>query len=543
MSKTLTIGQDRIRPTIATYVGDRDLLLDAVTNDAGQRGLNPFRPGGKSEGKVKITLELCPTEFLELMLETAVLTTKMRLDLLAFVGGGGGADWSEEMATPSDVVNFIYRLGVRSMNVEVLVAGRWYPVTLKGEAHNIGEGRGKFAVLQWKALIGDNKYGDAFAFFPDDFEREDDRVTFTARDLLARHNVREIETDLADHADAVYEASQLGHRVGSVCVATGTVLEAVRVKSVWSSQVQTQWNSLVIEESSARVVTDPDLEAHREENKSNTYWWQQRAQEDADPLPFVRCFNLTTKRWIYADVRSLSPYEFDRSAAERLVLPEEMRSIMMQLFEAETSTLAGDVIAGKHGGMIILANGPTGTGKTLTAEVCAEYTQRPLYVMEMAELGVDVNQAEQRLEKIFQRVTRWNAVLLMDECDIFLQERRSDLTHNVMVGIFLRLMDYYHGLMFLTSNRGDVIDEAFASRITLRFDYERLDRDARERVWNILLDSAAVTVTDGLDGVPDAVLNGRQIRNLVRLVHVLHGDRVTNEQVKRVIEFSPSSTN
>jgi len=77
---------------------------------------------------------------------------------------------------------------------------------------------------------------------------------------------------------------------------------------------------------------------------------------------------------------------------------------------------------------------------------------------------------------VFARVTRWNAVLQFDECEIFLSKRGQDLERSAIVGIFLRLLDYYEGILFLTSNRPEVIDEAILSRVMLRLTYPGLER-------------------------------------------------------------------
>ena len=205
----------------------------------------------------------------------------------------------------------------------------------------------------------------------------------------------------------------------------------------------------------------------------------------------------------------------------------------------DARSLFGDLLRGKSGGMVILANGKPGVGKTLTAEVFAEHTKRPLYVMEMGELGTNLASVEQNLQRVFLRATRWNAVLLMDEADIFMHKRDDNLERSAIVGVFLRLLDYYHGLFFLTSNRAEVIDPAFKSRITLQLDYPDLDRDARLKIWDLMFKMANIEVTDGLDGLPDIELNGRQIRNLVRLVKVMNpGGKVTSEKVKEICRFA-----
>ena len=188
--------------------------------------------------------------------------------------------------------------------------------------------------------------------------------------------------------------------------------------------------------------------------------------------------------------------------------------------------------------MVVLANGPSGVGKTMTAEVYAETTRRPLYVMEIGELGTSLEQVEKNLQRVFARAARWNAVLLLDEADVFMAERGMDIERAAIVGVFLRLLDYYPGLLFLTTNRADIIDKAFASRITLRLDYPELDESRREKIWHKMLGASSNTCSD-LGRVPSLPVNGRQIRNLVRLLGVIHpNEEVSAETIEQVSKFT-----
>lgn len=188
----------------------------------------------------------------------------------------------------------------------------------------------------------------------------------------------------------------------------------------------------------------------------------------------------------------------------------------------------------------------TVTHNTLTAEVFAEQTKRPLYVLEMGELGVQLDKVEESLQLIFARAARWSTVLLFDEVDIFLSKRtEADLERNAIVGVFLRLLDQYKGMLFLTTNRADAIDPAFSSRITLRLDYPNLDEVARERIWNSMLISAGLTLSLGEGSLKEIAaykLNGRQIRNVVRLLKATAkgGNYITFADVKKYIKYSPA---
>jgi SpoVK/Ycf46/Vps4 family AAA+-type ATPase len=285
-------------------------------------------------------------------------------------------------------------------------------------------------------------------------------------------------------------------------------------------------------------VVEPELEIAERLRGHNALLGQVR--EGCSRLPFVRVFSLDTKSYVYADVDDVAPYEFDEGAMSRLHLPREMLTVLDRVFHTPVQSLFGDLIKGKHGGVVILAAGRPGVGKTLTAEVYAEETRRPLYVLELGELGTNVQQVEQNLHKVFLRVARWNAVLQFDECEIFLARRGEDLERSAIVGSFLRLLDYYQGILFLTTNRAEVLDHAVLSRVMLTLEYPDLDHAARAAVWRTMLEAAELVLTEGtVEELAEAELNGRQIRNLTRLARVLHPDgRATLAQMRAVLRYS-----
>lgn len=82
---------------------------------------------------------------------------------------------------------------------------------------------------------------------------------------------------------------------------------------------------------------------------------------------------------------------------------------------------------------MIVLHGPPGVGKTLTAESVAEYTQKPLYPINIGELTAEQS-VVQRLQDLFLQASRWDAVLLLDEADVVLEKRSyEDLRRNGIV--------------------------------------------------------------------------------------------------------------
>merc|ERR1712232_35343 len=148
-----------------------------------------------------------------------------------------------------------------------------------------------------------------------------------------------------------------------------------------------------------------------------------------------------------------------------------------------------DIIDGKGEGSVFLLYGPPGCGKTLTAEAVSEMLHRPLYSISLGQLGLSPVELETRLGEVLDLCSRWNALILLDEADIFLEKRSStgSLERNAMVSVMLRLVEYFKGTLFLTSNRVDALDPAFKTRIALALRYENLNSSAREKIWTNLL--------------------------------------------------------
>lgn len=105
-------------------------------------------------------------------------------------------------------------------------------------------------------------------------------------------------------------------------------------------------------------------------------------------------------------------------------------------------------------------------GKTATAECIADLVQRPLYPITCGDLGSTALEVEKELSRHFDLASRWDCVMLLDEADVFLAKRsREDHGRNAIVSVFLRMLEYYKGILFLTTNRIGTFDEAFKSRI------------------------------------------------------------------------------
>jgi len=204
----------------------------------------------------------------------------------------------------------------------------------------------------------------------------------------------------------------------------------------------------------------------------------------------------------------------------------------------------GDLVSGKGAGCVFCLHGPPGTGKTLTAESISEFLHRPLYSVSVGELGTSPIELETRLRQILEVASIWEAVILIDEADIFLEARNvSDINRNALVSIFLRLLEYHDGVLFLTTNRVKTFDEAFHSRISMSIFYEDLGMEGKKKVWKNFTKMAKMDDESlDYDRLASFPLNGRQIRTTVRLAQCIAKtegcEKLTMSHLERTIKVS-----
>jgi len=243
--------------------------------------------------------------------------------------------------------------------------------------------------------------------------------------------------------------------------------------------------------------------------------------------PMLAIFDLRRQLRLRVHLGQLERYQYDESLGDKLVLPSEERRLVEMLLAHKGGFK--DIIKGKGLGAIILCAGPPGTGKTLTAEVYCEVAQRPLYSVQCSQLGLHAESLEKALLKVFARSQRWNAILLLDEADVYVAERGTDLQQNAIVGVFLRVLEYYKGVLFLTTNRADLVDDAIASRCVAKIKYETPSIEHQKLIWRVLADTAGIAITDVdireiTQMHPDCT--GRDIKNLLKLAQLIRdGDK------------------
>ena len=104
------------------------------------------------------------------------------------------------------------------------------------------------------------------------------------------------------------------------------------------------------------------------------------------------------------------------------------------------------------------------------------------------ELHAGAGQLEAQLSRIFKIASHWNAILLLDEADVYLEQLSShDMVRNGLVSVFLRKLEYCEGVLFLNTNRVREFDDAILSRIHVMLRYDDLSSDSRKQIWEHFL--------------------------------------------------------
>jgi hypothetical protein len=521
----------------------RDIFNKALERSPLSEGdrdsLEKLGGGGSAKSSVSAPVRAYPLSFLQSLLDDSRLSANQRAVVALHVFGMARQDvdrdkiYQMSVSSPVEFGSTFVLLGGRSANCEIFMNGRWYPATMGIQFVQSQNNQVRNVVLHTTARMCETSFGIHHVVYNDLFLDDlGNRRERTVGEILRHFGYRPLQTDAGEFNLKLVRAERAGRDKGKQVLVTGPALGDSR--GFWCARFVSR--ALGTAESPRKAIIEHELEV---EEDSRSYYSHYGDEHVQSKLPFIRVFSLDLKAYLYVDIDDVEEYEFDEDAMQRLHLPDNMLSVLTRVFSTPVEDLFGDLISGKHGGVVILASGNPGVGKTLTAEVYAEHTNRPLYVLELGELGTNAQEVETNLRKVFARVSRWNAVLQFDECEIFLTQRANDLERSAIVGIFLRLLDYYQGILFLTTNRCDVLDHAVLSRVMLKLAYPDLDVNARRVIWKSMFEAADLKLTEGsFEQLAESVTNGRQIRNLTRLAEILHpSGELTLDEIQGVLEY------
>jgi len=242
-----------------------------------------------------------------------------------------------------------------------------------------------------------------------------------------------------------------------------------------------------------------------------------------------------------------------------LVLPRPQRQLLADVVAhvRQRSTVYeawGLGRAGQRGlGISALFAGPSGTGKTMAAEVMGRTLRLDVWRVDLsAVVSKYIGDTERRLRRVFDAAESGSVILLFDEADALFGRRSEvkdshDRYANIEVSYLLQRMEAYRGLAILTTNLKPSLDPAFLRRIRFLVEFPFPDATQRAEIWRRAFPPA--TPTEGLDVEKLARLSvtGGNIRNIalnaaflaaeagqpVRMVHLLRAARVECAKLDR----------
>ena len=298
----------------------------------------------------------------------------------------------------------------------------------------------------------------------------------------------------------------------------------------------------------AKMVIDDEPGESSSTRTEASFWEKKKDLDERETMvwtvpvhPYLYMFDLEEHGFYAVHVDNTEPYVYDAHVGDKLVLPTDVKELLGILIEHTNSSFK-DIVEGKAGGAVVLCQGLAGTGKTLTAEVYSEVMNRPLYRVQSHQLGLNAEKVEEKLQEVLGRAERWGAILLLDEADVYVRARGDDLEQNAIVGVFLRVLEYYKGVLFMTTNRGTELDDAIISRVTARISYENPGKEDSRKIWEILSAQNDIHMSkmdiDHL--VEELFISGRDIKNLLKLAKMVatrKGVSVTESLIKKLYKF------
>ena len=153
-------------------------------------------------------------------------------------------------------------------------------------------------------------------------------------------------------------------------------------------------------------------------------------------------------------------------------------------------------------GVIALFSGPSGTGKTLAAEIIAGALGLDLFKLDLSSVvSKYIGETEKNLERIFEAASAGNAVLFFDEADSLFGKRSEvrdarDRYANIEVSYLLQRLEAHDGLVVMATNFEKNVDEAFLRRIHVRIEFAIPGVEERTRIWRQSFPASAPLAAD-----------------------------------------------
>ena len=238
-----------------------------------------------------------------------------------------------------------------------------------------------------------------------------------------------------------------------------------------------------------------------------------------------RDLDLTVRRLVSSRLDDLTRRVRPSRGWHELVLPKDQTQLLGHMVHRYQH---GSTVFDEWGfptspsrGLVLLFSGPSGTGKTLAAEVMSGALGLDLYRLDLSSVvSKFIGETEKNLDEVFTAAGAGNLVLFFDEADSLFGKRSEvkdahDRYANLEVSYLLQRLERYDGVVILATNFEKNIDDAFIRRIHARIDFSVPSAEQRREIWVQHLPSNAPLAADvDLDGLAARFeLSGGSIRN------------------------------
>jgi len=229
-----------------------------------------------------------------------------------------------------------------------------------------------------------------------------------------------------------------------------------------------------------------------------------------------------------------------------IVLPEDQLSQLREIADQvatrgtvyETWNFGSRLPRGR--GIGALFSGPSGTGKTMAAEILARHLKLDLYRIDLAGVvSKYIGETEKNLRNVFDAAEQSGAILFFDEADALFGKRSEvrdshDRYANIEVNYLLQRMEDYRGLAILCTNRRSALDRAFLRRLRFLVEFPFPDSANRRLIWTKVFPAQAPQGELDWEALARLEITGGSIRNIALNAAFLAAGEQTNIQMNHI---------
>ncbi|KAK4442891.1 hypothetical protein QBC34DRAFT_223121 [Podospora aff. communis PSN243] len=263
-------------------------------------------------------------------------------------------------------------------------------------------------------------------------------------------------------------------------------------------------------------------------------------EEDLALVPSrIYAYLVRYRVFMAVDVQHMQPIPLQPAALDTICMEDTAKKMLRLAVssyfrQGKDAAFSGSPVPRrKRRGVVVMIQGSPGSGKTATVEAVAHAYNKPLFMLEAGDL---VSETEETM-MMFEVAKAWDAVLLLDDADVLLSRSRHDSRVNQQAARFLRILDTFPGLIFLTTSHPAALDETVKSRVHVNICLKDLTLTQTRTIFQLNLDRIREEERHESEGealsiADDQLLqfaeehynthaanrwNGRQIRNMVNM--------------------------